>query len=128
MPHHEPRATLITQALRSLAVGVIDPAGGDHTSWTQLDGRLALLADELAIAVDDRPKVCRTCGTAGLLPPLPTIAALLRPASPPAPITTDIDKVHRVAPVLSVLASLLGQCSQHALPATIIGSHDAAGV
>jgi hypothetical protein len=128
MPHHEPRATLITQALRSLGVGVIDPAGSEHASWAQLDDRLALLADELAIAVDDRPKVCRTCGTAALLPPLPTIAALLRPASPPAPITTDIDKVHRVAPVLRVLASLLGQCSQHALPATIIGSHEAAGV
>jgi hypothetical protein len=128
MLHHEPIATVITEALLSISVGVLGQAESDDTSWAQLDGQLAQLADELAIAVDDRPKVCRTCGTAAVAPPLPALAAMLRPASPPAPMTTDLDKTRRLLPVVWALSSLLGQCGHHSPPTTIVAPTRPAGV
>jgi hypothetical protein len=117
----EPRATVIAAALRALSVGVVHPDAGDDVSWAQLDDRLALLADDLAVAFDDRPKVCRECGAPCTRPPLATLAALLRPTAPPAPLTTETAKARRIEPVLWVLSSLLGQCKNHGLPVELIG-------
>jgi hypothetical protein len=123
MPPIEPRATAVTEALRSLSVRVTDPggSGGDDALWEQLDGQLALLAADLAVAIDDRPNTCHECGARAARTPLATLAALLRPSIPPAPLTTEAAKLHRLAPVVWVIGNLLGQCDQHGHPAAILG-------
>jgi hypothetical protein len=128
MSHPEPRASIIIETLRSMFVETLEASGANHSSWERLDDQLAGLADELAVAVDDRAAFCRACGRAATVPPLDTLAALLRPTTPRGPLSTDLDKVLRLQPVLLALASLQGQCDEHDLLSTILGSTSTAHV
>jgi hypothetical protein len=116
----QPSARHITEALRACARHVAGPQGGGDDSWAQLDRRLALLAEDLAIAIDDRPNVCHQCGVPCPAPPLAEMAALLRPDAPTAAVSTDAAQARRLARVLWVLGSLLGQCEQHGIPIEVI--------
>jgi hypothetical protein len=102
--------------------------GADGASWANLDDRLVHLADELAVAVDDRAAFCRECGRAATAPPLDALAALVRPTTPRTRLSTDLDKALRLQPVLLALASLEGQCDEHDLLSTILGSTSTAHV
>jgi hypothetical protein len=113
-----PSARHITEALRACTLRVAGPQGGGDDSWAQLDRRLALLAEDLAIAVDDRPNVCHQCGAPCPAPPLAELAALLRPDA--ATASTDTAQARRLARVLWVLGSLLGQCQRHGIPVEVI--------
>jgi hypothetical protein len=117
-PNDPPRASVVTEALLAVSVGAL-PQGDDDPPWAQLDTQLARLAGDLAIAIDDRPKLCRSCGVAAVAPPLASLATLLQPATPPATLATDHDKARRLAPVVWVLGILLGQCDRHRFPGTL---------
>lgn len=122
MSDGDPRASVITEALRACTVHVVNPhrSDDDGTAWAQLDRKLALLADDLAIAVDDRRHVCRECGAPCPSPPLAELAGLLRPDVPTP--TSESDKATRLARVLWVLGNLLGQCERHGFPVEILAS------
>jgi hypothetical protein len=114
----QPRASFITEALRACTVRVVGPHPDDDASWAQLERRITLLADDLAIAIDDRPNVCHQCGAPCASPALVELAAVLRPDR--AEPTTDSDRPRRIARVLWVLGSLLGQCERHGIPFEIL--------
>jgi hypothetical protein len=116
----QPRASFITEALRASTARVVSPHTEGDASWGQLERRIALLAEDLAIAIDDRSNVCHQCGAPCTSLPLADLAAVLR--SDGRDPTSDSDKARRLARLLWVLGSLIGQCGNHGIPFEILGS------